>query len=203
MACQGTVKSFNPAKSYGFIEYQGTDVFVHIKDCSSGVPRQGDVVTFDIEDSPTKPGSKKASNVSGGSGAMKGVMGGGSCQGRVKSFNPVKGFGFIEYQGADVFVHSNDCHGGLPCPGDTVAFDIEESPSKPGTKKAANVTGGSQSLDNGKGWGKGGGKGWGKAMDYGPAWGGGWNAGGWWDGGWGVAAWTPYSYGKGKGKGKW
>ena len=53
-------------------------------------------------------GQKQAKNVVGGTGAMKGVMGSGSCQGTVKSFNAIKGWGFIVYQGADVFVHIRD-----------------------------------------------------------------------------------------------
>ena len=40
---------------------------------------------------------------------MRGVVGNGSCQGTVKSFNVVKGWGFIVYEGADVFVHIKDC----------------------------------------------------------------------------------------------
>merc|ERR1719198_2090238 len=136
-----------------------------------------------------------ATNVTGGTGAMKGVMGSGSCQGTIKSFNPVKGFGFITYEGMDVFVHIKDCEGGMPLTGDTVAFNIEDSPQKPGAKKASNVTGGTGDLNQGA---KGGGKGdWGMG-GYGPMWGGkgGWGAspyGG--KGGWGA---SPYG-----GKGGW
>jgi len=188
MSFQGTVKSFNPVKCFGFIDFQGTDVFVHMKDCVGGVPKQGDAVYFDVQESQKKPGTKNAINVQGGSGAQKGVMGNGSCQGIVKSFNPMKGFGFIEYMGTDVFVHSNDCQGGLPKQGETVAFDIEDSPSKPGTKKASNVTGGSGDLNEGKGGGKG-------YDGYGAMWGG--------KGGW-APAYDPYGgagWGKGQGKG--
>merc|ERR1712060_371718 len=112
---------------------------------------------------PDKPGTKKASNVTGGTGAMKGVMGSGSCQGTVKSFNAMKGWGFINYMGSEIFVHARDCQGGLPKDGDTVAFDLEDSPSKPGTKKASNVTGGTGNLHEA------GGKGY---DSYGPMWGG-------------------------------
>jgi len=185
MSCSGSVKSFNPTKSFGFIEFQGTDLFVHVTDCAGGMPKQGDVVTFDIEDSQKKPGTKVAKNVSGGTGAMKGVMGSGSCKGTVKSFNPHKGWGFVTYAGEDIFCHIKDCDGGCPQTGDMVAFDIEDSSTKPGTKKASNVTGGTGNMPDPNG-----GKGdWG----YGAMWGG--------KGSWGGGSWGPYG-GKGGGKGK-
>eukprot|EP00406_Dinophysis_acuminata_P076455 CAMPEP_0179263686 /NCGR_PEP_ID=MMETSP0797-20121207/28007_1 /TAXON_ID=47934 /ORGANISM="Dinophysis acuminata, Strain DAEP01" /LENGTH=215 /DNA_ID=CAMNT_0020971853 /DNA_START=40 /DNA_END=687 /DNA_ORIENTATION=- len=202
MSCSGTVKSFNGQKGFGFIDFEGTDVFVHMKDCQGGVPDQGDTVYFDVEDSPAKPGSKRATNVTGGSGAARGVQGSGSAQGTVVSFNPVKGFGFINCQGTDVFVHINDCRGGCPAQGDVVAFDIEDSASKPGTKKASNVTGGTGSLADAKGGGKGGGKGDG---GYGPMCGGkgggGWGMGGWGKGGMMGGMMGPYGGGWGKGGG--
>jgi len=203
MACTGRVKSFNQVKSFGFIEFQGADIFVHVSDCKGGIPKQGDLVAFDIEESEKKPGSKKASNVTGGSGAMKGVMGNGSCRGVVKSFNAMKGFGFIEYEGGDVFVHVKDCEGGAPQQGDTVAFDIEESQAKPGSKKASNVTGGTGNLQPPMSGEKGD---WGGKGDWG-AGKGDWGCGGFGamcggkggKGGWGGDA-GPYG-GKGDGKG--
>eukprot|EP00409_Alexandrium_fundyense_P005956 CAMPEP_0185910014 /NCGR_PEP_ID=MMETSP0196C-20130402/16975_1 /TAXON_ID=2932 /ORGANISM="Alexandrium fundyense, Strain CCMP1719" /LENGTH=50 /DNA_ID=CAMNT_0028630667 /DNA_START=80 /DNA_END=229 /DNA_ORIENTATION=+ len=50
MAYTGTVKSFSDVKGWGFIDYDGTDVFVHVKDCSDGRPQAGDQVTFDMEE---------------------------------------------------------------------------------------------------------------------------------------------------------
>jgi len=195
MACTGRVKSFNQVKSFGFIEFQGADIFVHVSDCKGGIPKQGDLVAFDIEESEKKPGSKKASNVTGGSGAMKGVMGNGSCRGVVKSFNAMKGFGFIEYEGGDVFVHVKDCEGGAPQQGDTVAFDIEESQAKPGSKKASNVTGGTGNLQPPMSGEKGD---WGGKGDWG-AGKGDWGAG---KGDWGYGGYGPMCGGKG-GKGGW
>jgi CspA family cold shock protein len=54
---EGTVKWFNPRKSYGFIEVaEGKDVFVHQSALSEGtVLNEGDSVEFDIEQSPKGP----------------------------------------------------------------------------------------------------------------------------------------------------
>ncbi|CAE8720034.1 unnamed protein product, partial [Polarella glacialis] len=129
MSAQGLCKSFNGAKGWGFVDCGGTDVFVHIKDCTGGQPAQGDILTFDVQPNQNKPGQMVAKNVSGGSapreeqggmggmggkggmmGGMGGMMGGmggmspavqgtGSVQGVVKSFITDKGFGFIAVPG--------------------------------------------------------------------------------------------------------
>jgi CspA family cold shock protein len=54
---QGTVKWYNPRKSYGFIEVpEGKDVFVHKNALSEGtILNEGDSVEFDIEQSPKGP----------------------------------------------------------------------------------------------------------------------------------------------------
>ncbi|CAE8709818.1 unnamed protein product, partial [Polarella glacialis] len=54
----GSVKSFNGAKGFGFVDCgTGTDVFVHIKDCTDGAqPAAGDVLRFDLEPSTSKQG---------------------------------------------------------------------------------------------------------------------------------------------------
>mmetsp|Transcript_14364 Transcript_14364/g.39409 ORF Transcript_14364/g.39409 Transcript_14364/m.39409 type:complete len:219 (-) Transcript_14364:433-1089(-) len=197
-ASTGTVKSFNVVKGFGFITVaEGSDdVFLHIKNCvDGGVPKQGDVLSFSMEPSQTKPGQMMATNVSGGTGVAmnggKGVQGTGTMQGTVKSFNPEKGFGFITGgDGADIFIHRSACvDGSTPQAGDTMTFDVEPSKVKPDQMTAVNATGGT-GWDAGKG-GKGGwGGGWG--MD---SWGGGYGAckGGWGCGGKG----GPYGGGKG------
>lgn len=205
MTAQGIVKSFNGAKGWGFVEYGGLDVFVHIKDCTGGQPALGDILTFDVEPSSHKPGQMQAKNVSGGTapremqtggcgggmmgGMMEGMMGGrmggnmmgggmmgggmmgggmmggsmmggmasqmaGMISGVVKSFNPSKGFGFIEVPGTpDVFLHLNNCVGSQPVVGDTVSFSVETSNSRPGQMIAKNVTGGSAPLGSSTGYG--------------------------------------------------
>lgn len=213
MAAQGVVKSFNGAKGYGFItQSDGTDVFVHERDCGGASPRAGDTLTFDTQESPSKPGTFVAKNVSGCTGIPEGKGGGkgggkaqgtGQFTGTVKSFVEAKGYGFIVHQeNGDVFFHQRDMvDGSVPDRGDVVRYDVEDNPGKPGTQKATNVTGGSK----GKGQGKSqdiGGKGWdngkggygGKDAGYGPAWG---------ADAWAGAAWSPYggkdAWGKGGG----
>mmetsp|Transcript_12619 Transcript_12619/g.28852 ORF Transcript_12619/g.28852 Transcript_12619/m.28852 type:complete len:266 (+) Transcript_12619:92-889(+) len=203
MACQAAVKSFNDTKGWGFIDYEGQDVFLHVKDCVDGNrPVVGDVVEFDIEDDQVRPGNMKALNVSGCSGVkgqgkgappmmaqrmpmmaqrtpmmarstpmmarsaptMRGApmmrgnggfQGGcayqsaGGCRGggakrypgRVKSYNDAKGWGFIDYQGVDVFIHVKDCGDARPEVGDIVTFEMEEDSVRQGQMKANNVLG--------------------------------------------------------------
>ena len=54
---QGTVKWYNPRKSFGFIEVEdGKDVFVHKNALSEGtILNEGDSVEFDVEESPKGP----------------------------------------------------------------------------------------------------------------------------------------------------
>eukprot|EP00392_Amoebophrya_sp_AT5.2_P018230 g18735.t1 len=72
--------------------------------------------------------------------------------GIVKFFNQAKGFGFIETDHGDVFVHANDVQGQPLQEGDEVHYDemFDEMKQK---SKASNVTGGT-GMD--KGFGKGG-----------------------------------------------
>lgn len=81
-----------------------------------------------------------------------------SSTGRVKFFNDVKGFGFIETEKGDVFMHINDVQGNPPQEGDEVQFDEEFDPRKQKTK-ASNVTGGTGAPRPPGGWGQYGGKG--------------------------------------------
>lgn len=82
-----------------------------------------------------------------------------SLSGRVKFFNEVKGYGFIESEGVeDVFVHANDVSGNGLVTGDHVQYDEILDPRKNKTR-AANVTGGTgvRSMGGQGGFGGGGG----------------------------------------------
>lgn len=55
--------------------------------------------------------------------------------GKVKWFNPEKGYGFIEQEnGKDLFVHINDVQGGDLKEGDRVEFEIGEGRKGPCAK---------------------------------------------------------------------
>jgi len=222
MSVTGTVKSYNPFKGFGFLtQSDGQEVFVHVSDCNGMAPTQTDSLTFEVELDP-KSGKLKATNVQGCTGSAEAAKGGGKgkgsggCQGTVKSYNGMKGWGFLEYNGQDVFLHVKDCGGGTPQAGDWLTFDIEDAGQGNGKLKATNVSGCTGWSE--KGWDKGGGKGkggygaafggkgdWGKGGGWGAGpyggkgggcgWGGGKDAWGG-DGGWGKGG-----FGKGKGKG--
>jgi len=150
MSCRGEVKSFNAKAGWGFISYNGVDVFLHVKDCGPTFrPKQGAEVAFDTADNDKQPGQKVAKNVR--------ALSVGACEGVVKSFVDKKGYGFIQHEDQDVFLHINDCVDGRPAPGDQVNFDVEESEKTPGQMIAKRVTGCSKMLDpdDGKGKGKG------------------------------------------------
>jgi len=58
---EGTVKFFNTGKGFGFVTHEDKDYFVHITNIKEGVVlRDGDAVTFDIEEGERGP---KATNV--------------------------------------------------------------------------------------------------------------------------------------------
>lgn len=67
---QGTVKWFNDAKGYGFIEQDGgEDVFVHFSAIQGQGFRslaEGQRVTFDVEKDPRGKGLRAANVVPGG-----------------------------------------------------------------------------------------------------------------------------------------
>jgi len=120
-------------------------------------------------------GAAAAAGAWGGGGAAAwgaaaggggGAAGGGSNTGTVEKFDASKGFGFARAgDGTSYFFHQKQfVDGSSPVQGDTLTFDLEPSPIKPGQMQASNISGGT-GPPTGKG-GKGGGGG-------APAWGGG------------------------------
>lgn len=64
----GTVKWFNNGKGYGFIENEegGDDIFVHFSSIQIDgfkTLKEGQKVTFDVEDDPKNEDKKRAANV--------------------------------------------------------------------------------------------------------------------------------------------
>ena len=121
----GTVKWFNTAKGFGFIQPDdgGSDVFVHISAVEQAGLRglnEGDLVNFELEQDRrsgklsagqlvvTGQGAAPSRSGGGGGGGFDRPRGGGGGGGRpsgdpagagagtVKWFNPTKGFGFIQ-----------------------------------------------------------------------------------------------------------
>lgn len=164
MSTAGVVKSFNDEKGWGFITSDAVegDIFLHVKDCQDGRPNAGDEVMFDVEEDVKRGGQLKSLNVTGctgsadgkgkGKGKGQGKAKSGKIQAVCKSFNDTKGWGFLDYQGTDVFLHVKDCLDGRPQAGDWLSFDMEDDPVRgPGQLKASNVTG---CTGAGKGTGK-------------------------------------------------
>mmetsp|Transcript_20719 Transcript_20719/g.44592 ORF Transcript_20719/g.44592 Transcript_20719/m.44592 type:complete len:384 (+) Transcript_20719:32-1183(+) len=133
-AHKGTVKFFDDSKGFGYIRPDvGTDdIFVHRNSLACEGLRDGDIVTYDTERDNVRD-KLRAINVDGGTGRWEDRRGsesravGRPCEGTVKSWNELKGFGFIraaEGVDDDIFVHRT----GLLCedlqPGDRVGFEM-------------------------------------------------------------------------------
>eukprot|EP00930_Biecheleria_cincta_P002232 TRINITY_DN103258_c0_g1_i1.p1 TRINITY_DN103258_c0_g1~~TRINITY_DN103258_c0_g1_i1.p1 ORF type:complete len:276 (-),score=58.10 TRINITY_DN103258_c0_g1_i1:39-839(-) len=181
----GVIKSFSWYKGWGFILHkekgsaEEKEIFFHVSDFRRGIPEVQSMVTFELGECKTKPGTLAALNIHGTACA-------GSKQGIVKSFAPCTGWGFIVVDDKETFVHMREVKVGGLKPGDQVYLDLAPCIKEPDKMVAINVTGGSGHTDSGgtsehsevkggskggKDWGKGKdkGKGKGKWDSYGPA----------------------------------
>eukprot|EP00439_Symbiodinium_sp_Y106_P034824 s655_g4.t1 len=160
MAKTGTVKSFNPHKGWGFVECDGQDLFVHKKDLNGFCPSKGDTVQFTVGTSEKGALAENASVVTAAEEA--------SYYGQIKSFNPVKGFGFISCEAfpeQDVFLLRSELPGGWGPEGAMCKFSVvQEEKGRAARKVTLLGAAGNQVqqmlwMTSGFGWGKGWGKG--------------------------------------------
>eukprot|EP00929_Paragymnodinium_shiwhaense_P090373 TRINITY_DN5054_c0_g1_i10.p1 TRINITY_DN5054_c0_g1~~TRINITY_DN5054_c0_g1_i10.p1 ORF type:complete len:402 (+),score=95.05 TRINITY_DN5054_c0_g1_i10:72-1208(+) len=126
-AKQGTVKSFNPDKGFGFIDFNGNDIFF-LKTDNREFARKGDTVSFVTKMSDRGAQATHVKVLNRESGGYLGV---------VKSFNPNKGFGFIECDqttqmyNQDVFFMKTSVSGLFPEQGAKVTFQVTETEKGP------------------------------------------------------------------------
>jgi len=101
-ANQGQCKSFDAEKGWGFIVGENDeDIFFHAKGITDhSTPTKGDWLSFDLEESKSKPGQMVAENITGGTGwgkgkGSKGAKGGGKDWGKgggkMDQYGPSKG----------------------------------------------------------------------------------------------------------------
>mmetsp|Transcript_10757 Transcript_10757/g.19912 ORF Transcript_10757/g.19912 Transcript_10757/m.19912 type:complete len:377 (-) Transcript_10757:77-1207(-) len=136
----GTVKGFNPHKGWGFIECAvlGRDIFLLSHALNGTMANKGDQVSFNVEQNDKGP---QAANVRV---TQKAVASGsrGDFIGTVKSYNPQKGWGFIECRashelyGRDVFLGRNAMLSTLVEKDYKVSFAVQMGPKGP---EATNV----------------------------------------------------------------
>ncbi|CAE8623330.1 unnamed protein product [Polarella glacialis] len=119
MSMTGTVKSFNPHKGWGFVECNGTDVFLNKKELKGFSVKQGSQVQFTLQQ--VEKGSQ-ATNVT-----VIGAAEEAQYLGEIKSFNQGKGYGFITceaFPGQDIFVLKTELPGGFGPTGGQCRFKV-------------------------------------------------------------------------------
>eukprot|EP00930_Biecheleria_cincta_P073182 TRINITY_DN604_c4_g1_i1.p1 TRINITY_DN604_c4_g1~~TRINITY_DN604_c4_g1_i1.p1 ORF type:complete len:213 (-),score=38.06 TRINITY_DN604_c4_g1_i1:382-1020(-) len=142
MTAQGICKWYNPLSGYGFIEAaDGNAIFLHRSDIVGKPPQEGDVVSYEAEESSLKPGRMQARNVTGGTL-------GGDLEGICNTYDKYKGVGFVAYQGEYYIMHREHIKGGIPHTGDTLHFNLVPSEEDPTKQECRDVFGGSgQSIE--------------------------------------------------------
>jgi len=148
MASSGTVKTYNAHKGWGFIDMNGIDIFLNKKDLKGIVVEPGTPVTFNVSQTPKGQQANDVTVIMNPEQACY--------LGKIKSFNPQKGFGFITaeaFPGQDIFVLKTDLPNGMAPEGAEVKFKMVMGQKGPQAKEVGLLG------TAGKGGGKGGGMG--------------------------------------------
>lgn len=153
---QGWIKSFNPVKGWGFISSEqtqalyGKDIMVRKEDLPGGHAEANQTVSFVVMEGRTGPIATKVQifDERGRAGGMfppkfQGMDGrNGPYKGSIKSFNEVKGYGFILCEQThlrfhkDIMVRKDELPDGSVDVGQVVSFTVAEGRTGP---VAANV----------------------------------------------------------------
>ncbi len=127
----GVVKCFGFERGYGFIESKGKDYFFHADDVLANgkvLPVGAEVCFAIVIDSQGRPRATEVIEINPQE----------SLSGWIVSYNPDRGFGFIESQKGRIFFHRTSlCGKTEPEIGMTVNFDL--SRDSEGRKKAINI----------------------------------------------------------------
>jgi len=160
----GTVKSYNPHKGWGFVECNGQDSFLYKKELKGVCPSKGDPVKFDLGQSEKGTTAVNVTVMVPEETA--------AYFGEVKSFNPSKGYGFINseaFPGTDIFVLRSELPGGFGPQGGHCKFKVAKEAKGPAAKDVMLLGAAGNQVQQmkqspwgfegkgfeGKGWGKG------------------------------------------------
>mmetsp|Transcript_14703 Transcript_14703/g.42062 ORF Transcript_14703/g.42062 Transcript_14703/m.42062 type:complete len:393 (-) Transcript_14703:74-1252(-) len=147
---QGTIKSFNAQKGWGFIEcadtfgLYGKDIFVMKSALPGHMANKGDQVSFSVGQGNGGPEATDVQMLQRGALGDPRLHGGGDVGGvgakligQVKSFIPAKGWGFVtsaaltRLYGKDIFFLKNALSGAMVSSGEPVSFTIVQGTKGP------------------------------------------------------------------------
>ena len=130
MELNGSIKSFNLHKGWGFVDYNGEDIFLHKKNLNGFCPSKGDLVRFTKGQTAKGPVAENVKVVSPFEET--------SYYGSIKSYNFWKGYGFISskaFPDKDVFVFWSELPGGFGPEGSPCKFRVSMDEKGPAAKK--------------------------------------------------------------------
>ncbi|CAE8592163.1 unnamed protein product [Polarella glacialis] len=180
MALSGTVKSYNPHKGWGFVECSGQDIFLNKKELKGFCVSTGNQVQFTVAQGER---GSQATDVT-----VLVAPAEASYFGEIKSFNQMKGYGFISceaFPGQDIFVLRSELPGGFGPEGGHCRFKVTTEEKGPSAKEVQLLGAAGNQVQQMT-----------QMMGFGGGYGGGFGGKG------GGMPWGPYSGGKGGGKGK-